>query len=517
MNKQVFKTTRGKIPERANTYNKAGGKAYTRSPEASLVQMALTGTFYNTFYCSGRAQLNETIDLCKKVDPRFVAQTAIYARSKGLMKDMPMFLCAHLAKEDPKLLELIFPQVMSNGIVLKKFVHMLRSGVVGRKSMGTTIKRAVTNWIQNRSYHGLFRDAIGGDVTIADIIKMVHPRPQDKSREAFYAYLIGKKYNHESLPTIVKEYEAFKKGETKEVPNVEFRYLTSLKLGKTEWTQIALNAPWHMCRMNLNTFDRHGVFKDKKVTKRIADKIRDRESIRKVGVFPYQLLAAYKAEKDLPREIIESLHDAMEIATKNVPTVEGKVVLCPDVSGSMQSYSVTGSKNSSIKPLDVAALVTAVVLRNNPDALVLPFDTGLHNIRLEPRDTVMTNANKLGRIYGGGTSVSVPMRYLIDKRIKADVIIYISDNESWADPYHRSTALEGYWQQFKSKNRNAKLICIDTYVEKNVQAKDAPDVLNIGGFSDNVFTLIDLFLNGSIGNEGIVSEVKKINMGERDA
>ncbi len=39
----------------------------------------------------------------------------------------------------------------------------------------------------------------------------------------------------------------------------------------------------------------------------------------------------------------QALEDAMEIATANVPRIEGQVYVCPDVSGSMQS-PVTGQR-----------------------------------------------------------------------------------------------------------------------------------------------------------------------------
>ena len=51
------------------------------------------------------------------------------------MKDMPALLCAILAVRDVKLLEAIFPRVIDNGKMLRTFVQILRSGVVGRKSL----------------------------------------------------------------------------------------------------------------------------------------------------------------------------------------------------------------------------------------------------------------------------------------------------------------------------------------------------------------------------------------------
>ena len=45
-----------------------------------------------------------------------------------------------------------------------------------------------------------------------------------------------------------------------------------------------------MTRMNLNTFQRHGVFHDAEMVELIANRLRDAEAIKRAKVFPYQLL-----------------------------------------------------------------------------------------------------------------------------------------------------------------------------------------------------------------------------------
>ena len=71
--------------------------------------------------------------------------------------------------------------------------------------------------------------------------------------------------------------------------------LTALRLERDEWAQIALRGDWHMARMNLNTFARHGVFEIPGMADRIAAKLRDRTAIEQARVFPSQLMMAYHA------------------------------------------------------------------------------------------------------------------------------------------------------------------------------------------------------------------------------
>ena len=108
----------------------------------------------------------------------------------------------------------------------------------------------------------MFRAAIGNDPSLEDVIKMVHPKPKTAKQEALYGYLLGRPYDAESLPAIVRQYEAFKKNETDEVPDVPFLKLTALDLSDIAWQKIAERASWQTTRMNLNTFARHGVFSD---------------------------------------------------------------------------------------------------------------------------------------------------------------------------------------------------------------------------------------------------------------
>lgn len=209
-NKSIFKSIVGRMLPKADTCNEAGGSAYAFTPEHALAQYAATGCSNRTFYASAEEQVDNVIKLATKVEPAFAAKVAIYARQRGTMKDMPALLCAVLATRDGALLERVFPRVMDNGKMVRNFVQIIRSGATGRKSLGSRPKRLVRQWLESRTDEQLLAASIGNDPSLADILKMVHPKPATPSREAMYAYILGKPYNAEVLPQIVKEYEAFK-------------------------------------------------------------------------------------------------------------------------------------------------------------------------------------------------------------------------------------------------------------------------------------------------------------------
>ncbi len=519
-NKNLFQTVRGLFTPKADTVNEAGGKAYKLTPKQALAQYAATGCFSQTFYTDAGEQLDKVLALTAELDAQFIAKTAVYAREEGFMKDMPALLVAVLSTKDKTLFEKVFPRVIDNGKMLRNFVQIMRSGAVGRKSLGSLPKRMVRQWFEARKAETIFKQSIGASPSFADILKMIHPKPLEAEKEALYGWFIGRDVNADKLPEIVRKFERFKAGDSAEVPPVPFQMLTALPISTREWISIARNAAWQMTRMNLNTFQRHGVFNDAGMVEIIADRLRDRGAIRRAKVFPYQLLVAYTAasqNREIPRAITEALQDAMEIATENVPEINGKVYVFPDISGSMQS-AVTGYRKgatSAVRCLDAAALVAAAILRKNPTAEVIPFSDDVVEAQLNPRDSVMTNAQKLAALPSGGTNCSAPLRRLNKYKSHADLIIYVSDNESWMDSnrsYGSGTETMRQWNEFKSRSAQAKLVCIDIQPYAHTQAQERADILNIGGFSDQVFTLVSEFAGGTLSAEHWVGVIEKVEV-----
>lgn len=515
-NKNLFRSLRGLLTPQASARNEAGGRAYEMTPEHALAQFAATGCLGSTYYAGGEEQLESVLGFCRQTEPEFIARTAIYARERGYMKDMPALLAAVLAVRGPELLEQVFRRVIDNGRMLRNFVQIIRSGTAGRKSLGTLPKRLVRQWLAARSPAELFRESVGNDPSLADIIKMVHPKPEGREREALYGWLLGRAADEAALPPVVRAYETFKRDPSGTAPDVPFQMLTALELGPAAWRRIAETASWTTTRMNLNTFLRHGVFQNEALTRQIAKRLADRRAIAKARVFPYQLLTAYvNADAKVPAAVREALQDALEIATENVPKIEGQVYVFPDVSGSMGSPATGLRKGATtaVRCIDVAALVAASIVRKNPGARVLPFEQQVVEIDLNPRDSVMTNARKLAAVGGGGTNCSAPLALLNQQRARGDLVVYVSDNQSWVDAAGGcGTATMREWGAFKARNPRARMVCIDIQAYGTAQAAEREDILNIGGFSDRVFEIITDFTAGRLNPGHWVGVIKSIEL-----
>jgi 60 kDa SS-A/Ro ribonucleoprotein len=301
--------------------------------------------------------------------------------------------------------------------------------------------------------------------------------------------------------------------------------------GPMVWKAIVRQMGPQALRMNLNTLARHEVFADGEMVEYVSNRIADADEIRRSRQFPYQYLAAYlNAGDGVPQKIKAALHQAAEIACGNVPELPGPVVIGLDTSGSMQS-PVTGHRGrgatSKMRCVDVAALFAAAILRRNPESIVVPFDTRAYQAKLDPQDTILSLAERLARYGGGGTDCSLPLREANTnyRERKFAGVVLVSDTESWVcggRPFAMgpggATGVMAEWQQFVTNQlrlqgtsmTGPKLVCIDLQPYATSQAPDRGDILNIGGFSDAVFSVVASFLSGDVGR--FVAEVEAVDL-----
>ena len=514
-NKSLFASLAAKVLPQADSHNREGAPAYAYGAEHRLAQFAVTGTFNDTFYDGAETQLADVLGAAKAVDPLFVAKVAVFARAKGVMKDMPALLTAWLTVAAPDVAPAVFRRVIDNGRMLRTFVQVMRSGAVGRTSLGTRPKRLVQQWLERATLADLMRAATGNDPSLADIVKMVHPRPADPERQAFYGWLIGRPYDVAALPAEIAAFEDWKRDRTRPLPPVPFEWLTAEPLSTEQWAELAGRMGWQALRMNLNTLARHGAFTVAGLTERVAARLADAEALGKARVLPYQVMAAaWNVGDGVPLAVQAALETALESSLAKLPELPGRVVVCPDVSGSMTS-AVTGARKgatSKVRCIDVAALVTAAVLRRNRSARVLPFEVGVVPMTLDPFARIAVNAAKLAAVGGGGTNVSAPLAQLNAERATVDLVVIVSDNESWVDANRRgATATLREWVELKTRCPQAKLACIDLQPYGTTQAKSREDILNVGGFSDVVFETLAGFAAGRSKGDW-VAEVNAIEV-----
>jgi 60 kDa SS-A/Ro ribonucleoprotein len=543
-NKSLFKSFKNRLT-RADARNEAGGPAYRLPPKHALAQLAATGCFGGIYYASAESQLAELRALVDQVDDNvFLAKLAVYSRERAFMKDMPAALLLVLARRDSRLFHSAFDRVVDNGRVLRTLFQMLRSGQFGRKSLSSSLQRAFQRWLNAASVNVLLSASIGNDPSLRDVLRLARPTPKDNQRRALFGWLTDKPVEkwapavEPDLPEQVERLTAYRRAETPELQagilarlSARWDLLADGARGPMVWKAIVRQMGPQALRMNLNTLARHEVFADGEMVEYVSNRIADADEIRRSRQFPYQYLAAYlNAGDGVPQKIKAALHQAAEIACGNVPELPGPVVIGLDTSGSMQS-PVTGHRGrgatSKMRCVDVAALFAAAILRRNPESIVVPFDTRAYQAKLDPQDTILSLAERLARYGGGGTDCSLPLREANTnyRERKFAGVVLVSDTESWVcggRPFAMgpggATGVMAEWQQFVTNQlrlqgtsmTGPKLVCIDLQPYATSQAPDRGDILNIGGFSDAVFSVVASFLSGDVGR--FVAEVEAVDL-----
>ncbi len=119
----------------------------------------------------------------------------------------------------------------------------------------------------------------------------------------------------------------------------------------------------------------------------------------------------------------------------------------------------------------------------------------------------------MAKLCGGGTNVSAPLARLNRERAKVDLLVLVSDNESWRDTRGGgATETTRQWEIVKALCPQAKLVCIDLQPVATSQSVERNDVLHVGGFSDAVFELIANFAAEGAGAQRWVEKIASIKL-----
>jgi 60 kDa SS-A/Ro ribonucleoprotein len=522
-NKHLFSSVKSLLP-RCDARNEAGGAAYQLAPKHALAQMAATGCFNGTYYANAEDQLATLLALIEQVEDNvFLARLALYSRTQAFMKDMPAALLVVLSRRNPALFQRVFDRVVDNGRMLRTLFQLIRSGRFGRRSLSATLQRAFQRWFNGAGIQRIMAAMIGNDPSLRDVLRLARPTPPDNAHRALFGWLAespAQKWSPataDDLPDAVRQLEAFRKAAT-EMEQIsvltrgQFRWdlLADAARGPEVWKMIAYQMGPQALRMNLNTLLRHGVCTSADVVDHVAARIADAAEIRSSRQFPYQFLAAYlNAAAALPAKIKDALAAAAETACGNVPALPGPIVIGLDASSSMRS-ALTGGRGrgatSKVRCIDVAALFAAAILRRNPDSLLVPFDDKAYSVDVDAAESILDLAARLARYGGGGTNCALPLveaNTWCRERPFAGCVL-VSDNESWlGHGRHGSTGLMTQWHEFvQNQSRlhgpefsGLKLVCLDLQPYATTQAAERSDILNVGGFSDAVFSVIATFLD----------------------
>ncbi len=515
--------------------NHEGAPSFRRSLREQVLQVLSTNTLSDTFYIGKEQLALETVEVlleAREKDHRFLAQAIVWARQEGLMKLVPTLALAILSGRkgiNEQLFRNTFMKTILTPDDLRTYVMLIKGGVVpGRNSIGGKVRDVVREWIGGISeYHAIkYGSARSEGITLRDIIRLTHPKPaSDEHRERFGWLVHGSVGSNSTLNPQIASFEKLKRATTDEeivalvkqgrlpyevvVPSVP-------KMTKSVWTALLHQAPYMNLLRNLNSFREHGVFEEEANVEFAVEKLTNPRAVESSRVLPFRFMEALKAYgfgSALDMRILDAIRQGLELSFVNLPDfgLEKHVTIGTDVSGSMSGCKV--SEKGQTMCIDIAGIFTGALLKRTQRSLALPFETHVVDIALSKHDSIAETARKIAEVEGGGTAVGAPVEYLLDRKIKTDVFIGITDNEDWAygEEYETSDSFLTLWRRYKAEvNPDAVAFLVTIAPTRNAVAPTGEKGVHfIYGWSDKVLNYIGLKLSTG---ESQVDKISKIEL-----
>lgn len=461
------------------TKNLSGHEAYKMTDKDKLVTQVLTSLFNEEkFYGDNSEDLVETAQKVIESDAKFVANLCIYARKEMHLRTISHVLLGELAKS-------------SKG---KSFVRQAINQTVERvddlteclayylSKYGKPIPNSMKKGIADRfltfdEYQFAKYNRKNTSIKLKDLLCLVHPKAKSSEQNDMFKRILEDKLK----TPMTWETQLSSRGNTKEV-----------------WEElIANNKLGYMAALrNLRNIIKADVSNIDKVYQLLSNEDR----VLKSKQLPFRYYSAYKTLKNEglgTSKIYDTLEIAIKHSTKNIKRLPGKSLISADVSGSM-AWST--SSQSQVTCAEIAVLMMSIANYICEETITTTFDTSLYNCNLSTQNGIIANANSI-KVNGGGTDISLPIRYLLQNKIFVDRIIILSDNE-----INRGygSVCQQYVDEYRKKvNPNVWVHAIDL-MGYGTQQFHGPKVNIIAGWSEKVLGFIH------IAEEGTGSLIEKI-------
>ena len=500
--KELFGNILGnKAYENADRINLEGNSAFELSDEDLFLQTLLTNTYTDVFYANKDELAAESFNVHKNMlgkNPEFYAKSVIYARNKGFMRLQPVLGTVFLSTlNDKRYFKSVFSRTILTPNDLEDFLDICRSKSV-RTGIGRSVKGEIIRYLKNNltEYYAMkYKSALRDAIRLS--------RPSSKAFEGMKKDIVEYIMNN-NVSKKLEKISAIERLKSLDVDSDKDEIISLIEKGKLPyeavvgvisptrriWEALLYQMPIMATMRHINVMVRNKVFISGKAVKYVCEKL---VNIKQSKILPFRLLTALNSiEPDAPEKIKDALRDGLENSFVNMPELEGKTCIAVDVSGSMMSSSA----KTSMKPIQIAAIFSAAIMKKCDDCIVLPVDTMLHEHTCSRRDSIMTNAEKLMKLGGGGTELDLPLDYLIQRKIRVDNFICITDSEEWyRDRRLFGIGNRGFYNKLlmykKNINRNVKVFFIRVMPHRDSTVpKHESNLYNIEGWSNTVIDFI---------------------------
>jgi len=476
--------------------NKQGGQSVAYDPKTELVAILATGIENKYYEKEGEREkrLTEVIEKVAKKDKLFAAKALIYARTVMGQRTVTHLGAVALAKNlsGDKIGTRFFSKRSrknnSGGIIFRLDDMLEIASCYMAKNPGKPLSNAIKKGFKAAleeadTYELAKYQASNRDISLVDIVNLVHPKPSKEMASTFAKLMKGelKQFNTvedkntkagQEVAAQVKEGRISKKDAEKLLAEVkEENYAELIETRKIGYLALL---------RNLRNILKTGAKAD--LVKKASDLLTDEKMVRKSLVFPHQIdlaleimLSEFGASGARP--FITALNKAYEIAIPNLTELftNGKTAVVFDSSGSMSSHiRLSNNKNGSEAAIDKAALIAAT-LAKGIEADVYHFADSCQAIEYNPLDSVntlkKTFKSKQGKV-GYGTNFESIFSKIGNKY---DRVFIISDMQGGTRMIDKS---------------NSHIYSVDICGYGTTSIKPNSKVYQLFGYSADIYELI---------------------------
>ena len=478
--------------------NHQGGVGYKYDPKHELVAILATGLDNKYYEKAGEREqrLSNVIAEVAKKDKLFAAKALIYARTVMGQRTVTHFGAVELAK------------VLSGDSLGAKFFSKRarkenKGGIVFRlddmleiascytarnpgKQLSNAIKKGFKAALETADEYELAKyQAKNRDLSLVDIVNLVHPKPSEKMKPVFAKLMKGelKQFNTVEDKNTKAGQEVAAKVKSGTITAEQAKVQLDQAKEENYAELIATRKIGYLALLrNLRNILNTGAKSE--IVKGACELLTDSKLIKQSLVFPHQIDLALEIMLDefgasKARPFMEALNKAYELSIPNLTELftSGKTAVVFDSSGSMDTaIRLVNKKSGSERAIDKAALIAAT-LAKGINADVYHFADSCRMIKFNPLDSV----NSLKRLFtsaqgsvGYGTAFNSIMPTLGGKY---DRVFVISD-------------MQGRDRLERSSYKDAHVYCVDITGYGTTMFKPGEKIYQIHGYSADIYELI---------------------------
>ncbi|QDQ15346.1 TROVE domain-containing protein [Streptomyces spectabilis] len=503
-----------------------GGAGYTRDAKSDLFIFAATNmvgedTFYEKAGDRDR-RFRRLVHAATKQDPDWVASFVPYLRGQMNMRSAAIVMAAESAlarrdgtDRDPTIpVRKMIADAMLRADEPAEFLAYWKQRT-GKKTLPGGVQRGVAD-AAARLYTekaALKYDGAASSWRMADIVALAKPEPRGSWQADLFDYLADRRWKRDTirvtdrLPTLTAYRAAMEMPETERrdrfladperlgEAGMTWEQLSSLgAMDAAAWSAIIPHMGLMALTRNLRNFDETGV--PDEVAAAVCARLADPEEVRRSRQFPYRFLSAYRAAPSLRWGY--ALEQALAASTANVPGLAGRTLVLVDTSASMTNR-VSG--RSQIRHVDVGALFGVALAARGCDVDLVGYANGSFTHPLAQGGSVLRQTEafceRIGEV-GHGTETVAALQASYRGH---DRVVLISDMQAFAHPGYA----RGAWSYDSRPDLSVSdaipadvpLFGINTSGHAKASIDSGkPHRYEVGGFSDKLFTMVDLLSRG---------------------